>query len=75
MGRFGAEKRGPDPDAWRNDSITQKQIDLIDKLDLGYTLSYIEGLTKGEASDIIDEHMGDEDDSIPDSYDVLTGKR
>lgn len=47
---------GGNPD-WRNDPITDKQYDKL--LDLGadqdYSIEQLEGMTKGEASDLIEE--------------------
>ena len=62
---------GPKKRSWRDDPATYKQKELIEELDLGYSLKAIDELTKGEAKDILDEHFeNDEEESVPDTFEM-----
>lgn len=57
--------------SWRDDPATERQKELIDELDLGYSTKAIEELTKGQAKDILDEHFDNEDEEhVPDAFEV-----
>jgi len=49
--------RSSGPPLWRKRPITQRQREMIDELDLGYTSKALDELTQGEASDIIQEEL------------------
>jgi len=58
-----SQKKEP---AWRNDPATERQIETLENM--GHDIP--SGLTKGEASDLIDLAM-DEEDDVLDTYEMF----